>query len=62
MSRDVGSFLTGIIILAVLFVLVRPGSQGPSLVNNVSGALTGLVNAATGGGGWAAGSSTGKKG
>ena len=54
MSRDVGSFLTGIIIIAVLFVLVRPGSQGPALVKYVSGALTGLVNAATGGGGWAA--------
>ena len=55
MSRDVGSFLTGIIIIAVLFVLVRPGSQGPSLVSGVSNGLAGLVNAATGGGGWAAG-------
>ena len=53
MSRDVGSFLTGIII-AVLFVLVRPGSQGPKLVSGVSSGLAGLVNAATGGGGWAA--------
>jgi len=52
MSRDVGSFLTGIIIIAVLFVLVRPGSQGPTLVKNVSGALTGLVSTATGGGTW----------
>jgi len=57
-SRDVGSFLTGIIIIAILFVLVRPGSQGPSLVTNVSGALTGLINAATGGGGWGAGAGT----
>ena len=55
MSRDVGSFLTGIIIIAVLFVLVRPGSQGPSLVSGVSNGLAGLVNAATGGGGWSAG-------
>ena len=52
MDRTAGSFLTGIII-AVLFVLVRPGSQGPSLVKNVSGALTGLVQSATGGGTWA---------
>jgi hypothetical protein len=53
MDRTAGSFLTGIIIIAVLFVLVRPGSQGPSLVKNVSGALTGLVQSATGGGTWA---------
>jgi hypothetical protein len=52
MSRDVGSFLTGIIIIAALFVLVRPNSQGPALVKGVSGALTGLVTAATGGGGF----------
>jgi len=61
MSRDVGSFLTGIIIVAALFVMVRPGSQGPSLVSGVSSGLAGLVNAATGGGGWAAGSTTGAK-
>jgi hypothetical protein len=56
-SRDVGSFMTGIIIIAVLFVLVRPGSQGPKLVSGVSSGLAGLVNSATGGGGWAAGAS-----
>ncbi len=55
MSRDAGSFLTGIIIIAVLFVLVRPGSKGPDLVTGVSSGLAGLVNAATGGGGWGAG-------
>ena len=49
------SFLTGIIILAVLFVLVRPGSKGPSLVTNVSNGLSNLVKAATGGGTWAKG-------
>ena len=54
MSRDVGSFLTGIIIIAILFVLVRPNSQGPKLVSGVSSGLAGLVNAATGGGGWSA--------
>jgi hypothetical protein len=53
-SRDIESFLAGIIIIAVLFVLVRPGSQGPQLVSGVSSGLAGLVNAATGGGGWAA--------
>jgi hypothetical protein len=61
MSREIGSFLTGIIIIAVLFVLVRPNSQGPALVNNVSSALTGLVGAATGGGGFTStGTTSGK--
>ena len=55
MGRTAQSFLTGIIIIAIIFVLVRPGSQGPSLVTGVSSGLAGLVNSATGGGGWAAG-------
>jgi Na+-translocating ferredoxin:NAD+ oxidoreductase RnfD subunit len=46
------SFLTGIIIIAVLFVLVRPGSKGPTLVHAVSGGLQGLLGKATGGGTW----------
>lgn len=46
------SFLTGIIIIAILFVLVRPGSKGPALVNSVSGGLQGLIGKATGGGKW----------
>ena len=58
MGRTAESFLTGIIIIAILFVLVRPGSQGPNLVSGVSTGLANLVNAATGGGGWAATSKT----
>jgi L-asparaginase/Glu-tRNA(Gln) amidotransferase subunit D len=46
------SFLAGIIVIAVIFVLVRPGSQGPTLVTGVSNGLKGLVTAATGGGTW----------
>jgi hypothetical protein len=49
------SFLTGIIIIAVLFVLVRPGSKGPTLVTSVSSGLKGLVGKATGGGTWSKG-------
>jgi hypothetical protein len=55
MGKDFGTFLIGIVYLAVLFVLVRPGSQGPTLVTNVSNGLSGLVNAGTGGGTWASG-------
>lgn len=38
--------------VAVVFLLVRPGSQGPVLFDKVGGALVNLVNSATGGGGW----------
>jgi hypothetical protein len=49
--KDVaGSFLSGIIILAIIFTLVRPRSQGPTLVNSVSNGLQGLISKATGGG------------
>jgi hypothetical protein len=54
MSRDIGSFVTGLIIVAGLFVLVRPNSQGPKFVDAIGSATSGLLNAATGGGGWAA--------
>jgi hypothetical protein len=42
----------GVLLVAAIFVLVRPRSQGPSLVNAVSNGTIGLVKAATGGGTW----------
>jgi hypothetical protein len=36
----------------VLFLLVRPGSKGPSLVTAVSNGLSGIIKAGTGGGAW----------
>jgi hypothetical protein len=55
MKGIASSFLSGIIIIAILFVLVRPGSKGPTLVTNVANGLKGLISAATGGGTWAKG-------
>jgi hypothetical protein len=55
-GQDVGAWLIGLIYVSILFVLVRPGSQGPTLVTAVTGGMTNLMNAATGGGGWNAGS------
>jgi len=52
MTKDFGTFLVGVVYLAVLFVLVRPGSQGPTFVTSVGNALANLINAGTGGGGW----------
>ena len=45
-------FLVGVLYLAAIFVLVRPGSQGPSLLNSFFNGTKGLVTAATGGGTW----------
>lgn len=49
-----GTIAVGLLIVAALFVLVRPNSQGPKLVTNVADGLSNLVNAGTGGGGWSA--------
>lgn len=48
----IGDFLIGIIYLAMIFVLVRPRSQGPALVNSLTSGTVNLVKAATGGGTW----------
>lgn len=42
----------GIVIVAAIFVMVRPGSQGPGLVQSVGNAFSGSLKAATGGGTW----------
>lgn len=52
--KGIGSSLaTGVIIIAILFVLVRPGSKGPTLVTSVANGLKGVIGTATGGGTWA---------
>lgn len=50
MKGIAASLVTGVIIISILFVLVRPGSKGPTLVTNVSKGLANLIKAATGGG------------
>jgi predicted signal transduction protein with EAL and GGDEF domain len=49
-EKDLGAFLQGIIVIAIIFTLVRPRSQGPTLVTSVANGLKGLITAATGGG------------
>jgi hypothetical protein len=44
-----------LIYLAALYTLVRPGSQGPGLVQSVGNTLASIITAATGAGGWTAG-------
>lgn len=51
--KEAGTVLIAFVYLAVLFLLVRPGSQGPTLVSNVSQGISALITAGTGGGTWA---------
>jgi hypothetical protein len=39
----------------LLFLMVRPGSKGPSLIDAIGTSLTGVIKAGTGGGTWAKG-------
>jgi hypothetical protein len=41
---------TAVIVLAGIMVLVRPNSQGPTLVKNIFSGFSGVVGSATGGG------------
>lgn len=44
----VGSFVTAMILIAIVYLLVRPGSPGPEFVKTTSEALATVVRAATG--------------
>lgn len=48
----IGEFLITLLYVALVFVLVRPRSQGPKLVDSLTTGTVNLVNAATGGGGF----------
>lgn len=52
MKGAIGSAIVIIAYVVVLFVLVRPGSQGPTFVSNVGTGIAGVIGAATGGGTW----------
>lgn len=48
--RNLTEIIVLIVYLAMIFTMVRPKSQGPTLVKNTGDALSGLIKAATGGG------------
>jgi hypothetical protein len=50
---SIGSFVVLFGYVIILFVLVRPGSQGPTFVKNVSSGISSIIQAGTGGGTWA---------
>ena len=53
MVGKLGAAVVIFVYAIILFVLVRPGSQGPSLVGQVGSAIKGIIQAGTGGGTWA---------
>ena len=52
MKGSVGEYLVLLGWVAIIFVLVRPGSQGPALVTNSLSGVSNVVKASTGGGTW----------
>ena len=52
MKGQAFDIIAAIVWVALIFVLVRPGSQGPGFVKAVSDGLKGLLSTATGGGTW----------
>lgn len=52
MKGNIGTLVVLIGYAVLLFLMVRPGSQGPSLVSNLTGGTANVIKAATGGGVW----------
>lgn len=52
MKGSIGAFIVIFAYAIVIFLLVRPGSQGPTLVTNVANGVSGVIQAGTGGGTW----------
>lgn len=52
MTSKIGAAILVFAYVIVLFVMVRPGSQGPTLVSNLGNAISSVVKAGTGGGTW----------
>lgn len=55
MSGKIGAAIVIFAYVLVLFVMTRPGSQGPTLVGNFGTALSNVIKAGTGGGSYAGG-------
>lgn len=50
MGKDFGAFLIAVVYLAIFMTLVRPNSQGPTLVTNAADGISNVIKAGTGGG------------
>lgn len=47
MNDAIWEFLIGVIILAIIFMLARPGAPAAAAIQDVSNALSGLIRTAT---------------
>jgi len=50
--HKIADIAAGIIVLATIFVLVRPRSQGPNFVASIGNSFANVIGAATCGGGF----------
>lgn len=48
--HKIADIATGVLLVAGIMVMVRPNSQGPSLVKNLTDGFSSIVSSATGGG------------
>lgn len=48
--HKIADIATAVIVVAGIMVMVRPKSQGPALVSNITNGFSGVIKAATGGG------------
>lgn len=48
--HKIADIAMAVIVLATIFTLVRPRSQGPKLVTNLTSGFASVIKAATGGG------------
>lgn len=49
MAKDqIFTLIAAVFYIAIIFMLVRPNSQGPTLVNNISNTLSDLVRGSIG--------------
>lgn len=48
----IADIAAGVLTVAIIFVLVRPGSLGPTFVTSVGDAYSEVIRTATGGGVW----------
>jgi hypothetical protein len=48
MSKDIWAIISGVIILGIIYMLARPGSPAATAIQQVSDALTALVQTSTG--------------
>jgi hypothetical protein len=55
MTGKIGAAILVFAYVIILFVLVRPGSKGPTLVKNLMDGISSVIKAGTGGGTWAKG-------